>query len=226
VPVIALPKELQVHPEWFGVGRSPVLGSVSPSSSDTLCGTYGTDLDIFGSSHSDNLWPPEYRRSRRVIRIGPCSLVGPFCRRAYPVVGVTRTSAPDGGVIRRLRSPKLKCETEENTDMSERIIVLRTEQPQRVLVDVCSALADAINEPHAWRTTDTELLTVYAEAVSSLARLRRAQLAGRPGTEVPVAIIDHLLDRLRQTQAGEIEMPLADVVDRLHAEAIRDLVTA
>jgi hypothetical protein len=110
--------------------------------------------------------------------------------------------------------------------MSERIIVLRTEQPQRVLVDVCSVLADAINEPHAWRTTDTELLTVYAEAVSSLARLRRAQLAGRPGTEVPVAIIDHLLDRVRQTQAGEIEMPLADVVDRLHAEAIRDLVTA
>ncbi|MGD0391415.1 MAG: hypothetical protein ABSC41_02105 [Acidimicrobiales bacterium] len=147
-------------------------------------------------------------------------------RDAYPVVGVTRTSAPDGGVIRRLRSPKLKCETEGDTDMSERIIVLRTEQPQRVLVDVCSALADAINEPHAWRTADTELLTVYAEAVSSLARLRRAQLAGRPGTEVPVAIIDHLLDRLRQTQAGEIEMPLADVVDRLHAEAIRDLVTA
>lgn len=110
--------------------------------------------------------------------------------------------------------------------MSERIIVLRTEQPRHVLVDVCSALADAINEPHAWRTTDTELLSVYAEAVSSLARFQRAELAGRPGTEVPVAIIDHLFDRLRQARAGEIEMPLADVVDRLHAEAIREPVTA
>ena len=76
-----------------------------------------------------------------------------------------------------------------------------------------------------WRTTDTELLTVYAEAVSALARLQRAQLAGRPGTEVPLAIIDHLFERLRQTRAGEIEMPLADVVDRLHAEAIREPVT-
>ena len=109
--------------------------------------------------------------------------------------------------------------------MSERIIVLRTEQPRQVLADVCSALADAVNEPHAWRTTDTELLTVYAEAVSALARLQRAQLAGRTGTEVPLAIIDHLFERLRQTRAGEIEMPLADVVDRLHAEAIREPVT-
>ncbi len=41
--------------------------------------------------------------------------------------------------------------------MSERIIVLRTEQPRQVLADVCFALADAVNEPHAWRTTDTEL---------------------------------------------------------------------
>lgn len=90
---------------------------------------------------------------------------------------------------------------------------------------VAAALADAVNEPHAWRTTDTELLTVYAEAVSALARLQRAQLAGRTGTEVPLAIIDHLFERLRQTRAGEIEIPLADVVDRLHAEAIREPVT-
>jgi hypothetical protein len=110
--------------------------------------------------------------------------------------------------------------------MSERIIVLHAEQPRQLLIDVCAALADAVNEPHAWRPTDTELLTVYAEAVSALARLRRAHLAGRPGAEVPVAIIDHLFDRLRQTQAGEIEIPLADVVDRLHAEAISEPVTA
>lgn len=110
--------------------------------------------------------------------------------------------------------------------MSERIIVLRSEQPGQVLVDVCAALADAVNEPHAWRATDTELLTVYAETVSALARLRREQLAGRPGDEVHVAIIDHLIDRLAQTRRGEIEIPLADVVDRLHAEAIGEPVTA
>lgn len=109
--------------------------------------------------------------------------------------------------------------------MSERIVVLRSEQPMRYLVDACGALADAVNEPHAWRSSDEELLTVYAEAVSALARLRRAQLAERPGSEVPVAIIDHLIERLRQTRAGEIEMRLADVIDRLHAEAVSELVT-
>lgn len=109
--------------------------------------------------------------------------------------------------------------------MSEQMIVLRSEQPRQLLVDVCAALADAVNEPHAWRPTDAELLTVYAEAVSALARLRRARLAGHPGTEVAVAIIDHLFDRLRQTQAGEIEIPLVDVVDRLHARAISEPVT-
>jgi hypothetical protein len=35
-----------------------------------------------------------------------------------------------------------------------------------------------------------------------------------------------LFDRLCQTRAAEIEMRLADVVDRLHAEAISGLVTA
>lgn len=110
--------------------------------------------------------------------------------------------------------------------MSERIIILRSEQPRQVLVDVCAALADAVNEPHAWRSTDTELLTVYAEAVSALARLRRAQLVEHPGDEVHVAIIDHLLDRLGQTRAGEIEIPLADVVDRLHPEAVSEPVIA
>lgn len=110
--------------------------------------------------------------------------------------------------------------------MSERIIVLRSEQPMRFLIEVCAALADAVNEPHAWRPSDAELLTVYAEAVSALAHIRRAQLAERSGAEVPIAIIDHLIERLRQVRAGEIEIPLADVIDRLHAEAVSDLATA
>jgi len=43
----------------------------------------------------------------------------------------------------------LSRETKEGGTMSERIIMLRTEQPRQVLIDVCSALADVINEPHA-----------------------------------------------------------------------------
>ena len=109
--------------------------------------------------------------------------------------------------------------------MSERIVVLRSEQPMRFLVDVCAALADAVNEPRAWRSSGAERLTVYAEAVSALARLGRAQLPEGSGAEVGIAVIDHLLERLRQTRGGEIHMPLADVIDRLQAEVISELAT-
>lgn len=109
--------------------------------------------------------------------------------------------------------------------MSERIVVLRSGQPMRFLVDVCAALADAVNEPHAWRPSDAELLGVHAEAVSALARLRRDQLAQRRGAEVAIAVIDHLMERLGQARAGEVGIRLADVVDRLHAEAVRELAT-
>lgn len=109
--------------------------------------------------------------------------------------------------------------------MSERIVVLRTDQPLRFLVDACSALADEVNEPHAWTTADEELLAVYAEAVTAVARLRRDELVGVSGSEVQVAVIDHLIERVRQTRAGEIAFRLADVVDRLHAEATSDFVS-
>jgi hypothetical protein len=92
------------------------------------------------------------------------------------------------------------------------------------LVDACAALADKVNEAHAWSSSDQELLAVYAETVSALARLRRAELAGQAGSEVQIAVIDHLIERVRQARAGEIEFRMADVVDRLHAEAITDLV--
>ena len=105
--------------------------------------------------------------------------------------------------------------------MSERIVVLRSEQPMRFLVDDCAALADAVNEPRAWRSSDAELLTVYAEAVSALARLGRAQLAEGSGAEVGIAVIDHLLEHLRQTRDGEMQMPLADVIDRLPTNVLR-----
>ena len=87
----------------------------------------------------------------------------------------------------------------------------------------CGALADEGNEPHAWRPTDEELTSVYAEATVVLARPRREELVDQPGTEVHVAVIDHLIERVRQTKAGEVSLLLADVVDRLHAEALREL---
>lgn len=108
--------------------------------------------------------------------------------------------------------------------MAERIVVLRSHQAMRFLVDACAALADEVNEPHAWTASDDELLVVYAETVSTLARLRRSELAGLSGSEVQIAIIDHLIERVRETRAGEIGFRLADVADRLHAEATRDLV--
>ncbi|MGO8870109.1 MAG: hypothetical protein ACLQPH_01680 [Acidimicrobiales bacterium] len=109
--------------------------------------------------------------------------------------------------------------------MSERIIMLRSNQPMRFLVDACAALADEVNGPHAWTASDEELLAVYAETASALARLRRAQLDRRPRCGVQIAVLDHLMVRVRQTRAGEIEFRLADVVDRLHAAATSELVS-
>lgn len=109
--------------------------------------------------------------------------------------------------------------------MPDRIVVLRPKQPVRFLVDVCAALADAVNEPHGWSSSDVELLTVYGEAVTALARLQRAQLAQRSGAETHIAIIDHLIERLRQVHAGENTNPIADVIDRLHAESVRELAS-
>jgi hypothetical protein len=110
--------------------------------------------------------------------------------------------------------------------MSERIVVLYPGQPMQFLIDACGVLADTVNQAHAWRASDEDLVDVYAEVVCALARLRRAELARRPGDEVRIAVIDHLLERYRQTRTGEVEMRVADVVDRLHAEAVTDLAIA
>ena len=115
-------------------------------------------------------------------------------------------------------------ESAEGGEVSERIVVLRSGQSLQFLMDACAALADDVNEPHAWTNADEELLNVYAEVVTALARLRREELAGGSESNVQVAIIDHLIERVRQTRAGEISMRLADVVDRLHAEAVNQVV--
>jgi hypothetical protein len=75
-------------------------------------------------------------------------LRSPFA--AEPAVGVTPNISTGSRNEPPATFAELKGETKGGGNMSERIIVLRTEQPRQVLVDVCSALADAINEPHAW----------------------------------------------------------------------------
>lgn len=109
--------------------------------------------------------------------------------------------------------------------MPDRIVVLHSEQPVQFLANVCAALAEEVNEPHAWRPTDDELVVVYAETVMALARLRRAELAELDDSSVQVRIIDHLMLRIAEVRAGEIGLPLADVVDRLHAGATVEYVT-
>ncbi|MDA8400710.1 MAG: hypothetical protein M0008_11850 [Actinomycetota bacterium] len=62
----------------------------------------------------------------------------------------------------------------EEGSTSERTVVVLFEQPMRFLVNVFAAVGDAINEPHVWRSSGAELLNVYAEAVSALARIGQA----------------------------------------------------
>jgi hypothetical protein len=56
-----------------------------------------------------------------------------------------------------------------------------------------------------------ELVDAYAELVVAYSRLVRRQLADGPTGVVRVNIIGHLLDRLRQAQAGEITLPFVDI---------------
>lgn len=104
--------------------------------------------------------------------------------------------------------------------MADRVVVLRAGQPREFLEEACAALADEVNTMHEWTESDDETLSVYAVAVTALARLRLLELADEPGARAQVAIIEHLIERVRQAQAGEIQFRLADVVDRLHAEAL------
>jgi hypothetical protein len=104
----------------------------------------------------------------------------------------------------------------------ERIVVLRSEDPLTFVADACAVLADAVNEVRVVRGADSDLVDVYAETVLAHCRLVRRQLADDPAGQVRANIIDHLVERLRQTRAGEISMAVLDVVDRLHGELTRE----
>lgn len=110
--------------------------------------------------------------------------------------------------------------------MADRVVVLRSSDGLQYLADSCAAIAEAVNEIRLVRPGHQDLIEVYAEMVHGYARLVRRALVSEPQATVRLAIIDHLIERLRQAQAGEITVPLVDVIDRLHAEVSRETVPA
>jgi hypothetical protein len=98
--------------------------------------------------------------------------------------------------------------------VTDRIIVLRTEDPLSFVADASAALAAAVNEPHAWSAAHDELVGTYAGMVRTYANLLRPMIAG----EVQLRVIDHLLDRLAQAERGEILVAVTEIADRLHGE--------
>ena len=69
--------------------------------------------------------------------------------------------------------------------------------------------------------SDDDLLGAYAEMVRAYARLLRPRLIAQDET-VRLGVLDHLLNRLDEAQAGTRAVPVIDVVDRLHAELTRE----
>ena len=104
--------------------------------------------------------------------------------------------------------------------MKERIVVLRAKDGMSFVVEACAVLAEAVNEVSPARNADANLITVYAEMVRAYARLVRPRLVAQ-GEAVRVALIDHLLGRLAEAQAGVRAVPVVDVVDRVHGELVR-----
>jgi hypothetical protein len=106
--------------------------------------------------------------------------------------------------------------------MSDRVVVLHPDDPSGFVVDACAALADVVNETRLWQPADATAIETYAELVVTLANLRRPALAADTFSKTQVAINDHLVGRIRQAQRSELNVPLLDVVDRLHAELVRE----
>jgi hypothetical protein len=106
--------------------------------------------------------------------------------------------------------------------MADRIVVLRPEDPVAFVADACAALADTVNQVPPWQPSDADLVDAYAAMLVAYARVMRPSLEMDPRSSARLAIIDHLLGRLTQAQAGEIGYRTADVADRLHAELVHE----
>lgn len=106
--------------------------------------------------------------------------------------------------------------------MADRVVVLRSDDALGFVADACAAIADAVNQVRIVRSGDQALVDVYAELVVAYSRLVHRDLAGDPADTARVNIIDHLVERVGQAQAGEITPPVLDVVDQLDAELTRE----
>jgi hypothetical protein len=82
--------------------------------------------------------------------------------------------------------------------MTDRIVVLRTDDALAFVADACAALADAVNEIRVSRAADTDLTSAYAEMVVAYGRLLRHHLSDSAHGPGHLAIVDHLIERLRQ----------------------------
>ncbi len=103
---------------------------------------------------------------------------------------------------------------------TDRIVVLHQDAPAAFLADSCRALAEAVNGIGVASPEREQAVEVYAELVGAYARFK----LGRPDAEVEEVdrnIVAHLLERIRQARAGETPIPLADIVDQLHARVER-----
>ncbi len=105
--------------------------------------------------------------------------------------------------------------------MGDQVLVLKRDRPVDFVADACAALADSVNEMRVWRAGNQLLIDTYAEMLHSYANLLRPALAADPGSATHLKVIDHLVQRLRQAQIGEITIPTLDIADRLHAELVR-----
>lgn len=102
--------------------------------------------------------------------------------------------------------------------MVDRIVVLKENDAFTFVADGCAALADAMNQLRVSREGDHELEAAYAEMVVAYSRLVLHALPADRSQSPRVQIIGHLVERLRQAQAGEVTLSVLDIVDRLHAE--------
>lgn len=106
--------------------------------------------------------------------------------------------------------------------MGDRVVVLRGDDGVGSVADACAALAEAVNQVRVVRSGDQALVDAYAEMVVAYSRLVRRQLIDMGAGSGRIDIIDRLIERLRQAQAGEISLPALDIVDRLHGEVSRE----
>ena len=104
--------------------------------------------------------------------------------------------------------------------MGDRVVVLRSDDPLGFVADACAAVAELVNGTHLWHSSDQLVTETYAELLVAFANLVRPDLIADANSGTQLAIIDHLVERLRQARAGEFNVPALDVADRLHAELI------